>query len=249
MQRQPPVGHPIDPAAMDAMIVHRHDGWLVVDKPAGVPTTGRTRDDADALEYWLARHVRRTVWAVHQLDATTSGINVFVTRRPMVAQVKARMSGRAARKTYLALVTGVPAFDERVVDAPLGRAPAADDPGRQGVVPDGRAARTVLRTLARGNEASLVRARIESGRTHQIRVHLAHVGHPIVGDERYGGPPSDAGRALLHAWRLRFRDGDPPGGFEAGPPADMHMACRTVGIDLDAVLAAAGPFRTGAIGR
>lgn len=247
--RTPPTGHPIDPDTLAERILHGEGGWLVVDKPAGVPSTGRTRDDADALEFWLARYARRTVWAVHQLDATTSGVNVFVTRRTMVATVKERMSGRNARKSYLALVAGSPAEEESIVDAPLGRAPVPGDPGRRGVVPDGQPARTIVRVLARGDGASLVRARIESGRTHQVRVHLAHLGHPVVGDVRYGGPESDANRALLHAWRLRFRDGDPPGGFEAVPPQDLHAACRSAAIDLDAILAGLGPFRSGATGR
>jgi RluA family pseudouridine synthase len=230
-------------------ILYAEGGWLVVDKPAGVPSTGRTRDDADALEYWLAKHARRTVWAVHQLDATTSGVNVFVTRRSMVAEVKQRMSGRNAHKDYLTLVDGVFEEDEHVVDAPLGRQPTPEDPGRQGVTPDGRPSRTRMRVLARGTDRTLVRARIESGRTHQVRVHLAHLGHPIVGDVRYGGPTAQADRALLHAWRLRFRDGDPPGGFEAIPAGDLAVECSRVGIDFGAVLRTAGSFRTGALER
>jgi 23S rRNA pseudouridine1911/1915/1917 synthase len=137
-----------------------------------------------------------------------------------------QLSGRTAQRRYLALAWGHPGAAAGLIDAPIGR--GSRDPTRMAVSVRGREARTrydVAATYAEPVAVSLLRCSLETGRTHQVRVHLAAIGHPVVGDARYGGRRSglDAPRPLLHAERLGFTH---PGtgasvSFESPLPADM----------------------------
>jgi 23S rRNA pseudouridine1911/1915/1917 synthase len=164
---------------------------------------------------------------VHRLDKGTSGLMV-VARTPLaydalVAQLGAREVGRR----YLALVWGCPRPATGRIDAPIGR--SRRDPTRMTVSNQGREARTtydVDRVFERPVEAALVRCRLQTGRTHQIRVHLAAIGHPVVGDARYGGrrTPLSCPRPFLHAEQLAF---DHPStgerlSFSAALPPDLE---------------------------
>ena len=146
----------------------------------------------------------------------------------------AQFAARTTRKTYLALVRGTPAHSWGTIDAPIGRHPVQRK--RMAVVapPRGRSARTdyrVRQTLRfEAGPASLMECRLHTGRTHQLRVHLKHLGHPILGDALYGGPRPPE-RQMLHAWKLAFvhpRDGQERE-FRAPVPADF----LTFGLDLD----------------
>jgi 23S rRNA pseudouridine1911/1915/1917 synthase len=221
---------------------------LIIDKPAGL-LSERDRFGSPAVETLApgllrARRERDAVWLVHRLDAGTSGVLVLA-RTPMAAKVlgEAFYSG-AVRKEYLALCQGR-FTGERVVDAPIGHAERT----RHVVTPEGRSAVTKLTSLAAGEQASLVRAEPRTGRTHQIRVHLAHLGHPLLGDGLYGGPmyapgvtAEAIGRPMLHALRLSLRH--PKTGalmsFSAPVPADfsalaarLHLAARELAAGGD----------------
>lgn len=149
---------------------------------------------------------KNETWLVHRLDAGTSGVLVMARTKSSTAYLNEAFRNGTVRKEYLALCVGDPGL-KRVIDAPIAHAERV----RQKVSADGKPAMTEVERLALGNNVSLVLARPRTGRTHQIRVHLAHVGCPLLGDRLYGGPGYlDAPqhwpipRALLHAWKLSF---------------------------------------------
>jgi 23S rRNA pseudouridine1911/1915/1917 synthase len=146
---------------------------------------------------------------VHRLDKDTSGLLVVARTPDAYRSLTAQLAARTVRRTYLALACGALEAEAGVVDAPIGR--SLRDPTRMAVATGGRAARTHYRVLARFAaplEATYLELRLETGRTHQIRVHLAAIGHPVVGDARYRGDRRRSGcaRPFLHAAGLAFVD-------------------------------------------
>ena len=214
-------------------ILHDRDGLIVVDKPAGLATTGKTLDDPDSLEHRLARLVGRRVWAVHQLDTGTSGLVLFVRRRALVAPTAARLKPPTGEKRYLAVAHGSPAWRETLVDAPLG---PCGSTRTLGVTATGRPARThLLRVAAIGGHCVLV-ATLLTGRTHQVRLHLAHLGLPLVGEPRYREPPCALHpRPALHAAAIDFHDGHEPRALRAPLPADLLALLKKLGFAADEV--------------
>ncbi|HVM53871.1 MAG TPA: RluA family pseudouridine synthase [Acidimicrobiales bacterium] len=163
---------------------------------------------------------------VHRLDKGTSGLLVVARTADAYDSLVAQLSARAVERRYTALVWGHPDPPTGLVDAPIGR--SRRDPTRMAIAADGREARTgyeVRRSFTEPVEVALLECRLETGRTHQIRVHLAAIGHPIVGDPRYRGARTrfPVPRPFLHAHRLAF---DHPGtgervAFDAPLPADL----------------------------
>ncbi len=218
-------------AALERRILYEDADLVAVDKPWGWPSTGRHLEDSDCLQYALIQRHGGMVWAVHQLDADTSGINLFVRRKDLVSTWQRRMRHPNGTKTYLALVHGCVDFEERTIDAPIGVLPEL--PGRQlGIVDSGKRAVTTVQVLGRGEGASLLRVRIETGRTHQIRIHLASLAHPVLGEEWYRTPASEAHhRQGLHAWRVEFQDAGAPGCIECPLPDDLVQLAYRVGLE------------------
>ena len=202
-------------AAVQFEVVHSDDDVIVVDKPAGLvvhPAAGH--GDGTLVNGLLARYPdlaavgeRHRPGIVHRLDVGTSGLLVVArSQRAYVALVDA-LARRAVGRTYLALAWGHLDNANGVIDAPVGR--DHRDPLRMAVVVDGKPSRTryaVLREFREPAAASLLECRLESGRTHQIRVHLAAIEHPVAGDALYGGIRAavDMPRPLLHAVTLEF---------------------------------------------
>lgn len=210
------------PRALDIRFEDPH--LLVLDKPAGVvvhPAPGHWEDTlvnalvARGTALSEAAGIRPGI--VHRLDKDTSGLLIVAKSELAHRRLSRALAQRRIERRYLALVWGhVP--ETLVIEAPLGRHPR--DRKRMAVLATGRPARTLVTRLARFEVADLVAVRLESGRTHQIRVHLAHVGHPVVGDVVYGGggprrltgaqrPRGEAvaracPRQALHAAALRF---------------------------------------------
>jgi 23S rRNA pseudouridine1911/1915/1917 synthase len=203
-----------------------------VDKPAGVPAQPTLTSDAGTLPELVATLLGGPVTLVHRLDRETSGVTVFA-RTPAAASALAEaFRSGAAAKTYLALCARPPSPPDGRVEAPL-----AKDPSRAGlrrVAPGGDPAATGYRTLREGPLAALVEARPETGRTHQLRVHLAHLGAPLLGDARYGGPRRVGEvaipRVMLHARRLELVHPvtGAPIAFEAPVPDDFARAERAL---------------------
>jgi 23S rRNA pseudouridine1911/1915/1917 synthase len=224
------VGAP-PPELEPARLLYCDDHLAAVDKPPGVPAQPTLTSDRGHLADLVGRLLGGPVSIVHRLDRETSGVTVLA-RTPAAARALAEAfrDGRP-EKTYLALCARAPEPPEGRIDAPLGPDPAR--PGRRAVRPDGEAAATRYRTLERGpSGAALVEARPETGRTHQIRAHLAHLGAPLLGDVRYGGARAQGGvavpRTMLHALRLELAHPatGAPLALEAPLPADLEAVWR-----------------------
>jgi 23S rRNA pseudouridine1911/1915/1917 synthase len=168
---------------------------------------------------------------VHRLDKDTSGLLVVARSSRAYRSLTEQMAARTAKRTYLALALGTMRAAQGVIDAPIGR--SSRDPTKMAVANAGREARTsyrVLQRFAEPIEATELELQLQTGRTHQIRVHLAAIGHPVLGDGRYGGSRRSSGvrRTMLHAARLGFLA---PGSgealeFEASPPEDYLASIR-----------------------
>jgi 23S rRNA pseudouridine1911/1915/1917 synthase len=207
---------------------------LVVDKPAGLvvhPGSGNTEGTLVNGLLALAPEIADVgdparPGIVHRLDAGTSGLLVVARSRAAYTVLVADLAARRVGREYLALVWGHPEAPAGLIDAPVGRHPR--DPTRMAVVGEGRAARTRFEVVRRfaTPQVALLRCHLETGRTHQIRVHMAAAGHPIVGDGTYGGQRAQLplSRPFLHAAGLVLHH--PVSGqelaFTSPLPADLH---------------------------
>jgi 23S rRNA pseudouridine1911/1915/1917 synthase len=187
-----------------ARLLYADADLVAVDKPAGVPAQPTLTSDRGTLPELVAALLGSPVTLVHRLDRETSGVTVLARTRAAAAALAEAFRTGAPEKTYFALCARTPSPPEGRLDAPLGKDPARA--GLRRVDPRGDAAATRYRTLRAGPLAALVEASPETGRTHQIRVHLAHLGAPLLGDPRYGGARRVGEvaipRVLLHARRL-----------------------------------------------
>jgi 23S rRNA pseudouridine1911/1915/1917 synthase len=189
----------------------------VVAKPAGlVVHPGAGHPDGTLVNGLLARYPELAdvgdparPGIVHRLDRDTSGLLVVARTAPAYDALVAMLAAHDVERRYDALVWGTPASARGVIDAPIGR--SVRRPTRMAVREGGRTARTTYEVVAsyRDPAVSRLECRLETGRTHQIRVHLSSVGHPILGDRRYGGGGGEAGRIgldrlFLHSWRIGF---------------------------------------------
>jgi 23S rRNA pseudouridine1911/1915/1917 synthase len=187
-------------------LVYADQDLVAVDKPTGVPSQPTLTSDQGTLPDLVAGLLGTPVTLVHRLDRETSGVTVLARTPAAAAALAEAFRTGTPEKTYLALCARAPAPPDGRVDAPLGKDPARA--GLRRVDRGGDAAATRYRTLRQGPLAALVEARPETGRTHQIRVHLAHLGAPLLGDPRYGGPRRvgeiAVPRVMLHARRLEI---------------------------------------------
>ncbi len=220
-------GDAYPPEALEARLLLERDGVLAVDKPAGLPTSGRNLDDPDCLQFALMRRYGQMVWAVHQLDADTSGINLFVMEKALVPIWQRRLQFPNARKLYLAIVEGIVSFQEKRIELPIGPV----DPGGLGVTACGKHAVTHVGVRGHGRDCSLVEVMIETGRTHQIRIHLAHLGHPLVGEDWYApNRPRRHDRQALHAWKLGVAEAQEPTSLVCPRPPDFVDLAERLGL-------------------
>jgi 23S rRNA pseudouridine1911/1915/1917 synthase len=235
-----PGGHGVEAEPGVAFeVVYADDEVAVVDKPAGLvvhPGAGHTRgtlvggllarfpDLADLVAAGVCAADRPGI--VHRLDKGTSGLMAVARTRAAYEGLTAQLAERSMERRYLALVEGWVADDRGEIDAPIGR--STRTPTKMAVAAGGREARPAYAVRARYADprpTTLVELKLQSGRTHQIRVHMAAIGHPVVGDARYGTPDKrlGSGRFFLHAYALAFTH--PVSGqrmeFDAPLPEDL----------------------------
>lgn len=198
----------MEPEEIPLEIVYEDDYLLIVNKPAGmaVHPTGAYQHGtlANALaHYWETIGLATKVRLVHRIDRDTSGL-ILVAKEPYSLQrLLLQLSKQTLIREYLAIVEGQLQEPQGVLREPIGR--SLDHGVKRAVCPEGKEACTVYETLRSGSGASLLRVRLESGRTHQIRVHFANIGHPLLGDPLYNQRvQGEEGGQALHAWRLEF---------------------------------------------
>ena len=226
----------LEPVAMELAIVHEDRDVLVVNKPAGMLVHPTSPEHTRTLSHGITHHfleqgIAIKVRPVHRIDRDTSGLLLVAKSGFAHQHMDRQLRERTLRREYLALVRGRVEEDEGTVDAPVGRHPR--NSSLRAVRPGGDPAVTRFRVRERFTDASLLELELDTGRTHQIRVHLAHLGHPVLGDRAYGGgAPALIRRQALHAWRLSCVH--PATGeallFEAPLPEDMEsLATRLRG--------------------
>ncbi len=201
-------------ARVELPVIHEDDALLVIDKPEGVAVHGGSGVSFGVIEALRQQRPQaKFLELAHRLDRETSGILLIGKKRSALTALHDmfREHGAGADKRYLVLVKGRWMNATQHVKAPLLKYLTADGERRVSVHPDGKPSHTVFRLLARWPEMSLLEAQLKTGRTHQIRVHLAHLGFPILGDEKYGDfalnkalRPAGLKRMALHAWRMDF---------------------------------------------
>jgi len=224
---------------VEVSVVHEDADVIVVDKPVGLVVHPGSGNRSGTLVQGLLVRYPELVdvgepyrpGIVHRLDKGTSGLLVVARTAEAYESLVAQLAARQVERVYVTLAWGAFESPSGVVDAPIGR--STSDPTRMAVASEGREARTRYDVVASFTDpvpATLLECRLETGRTHQIRVHLAAIGHPVVGDDQYGGarPSLPAPRPLLHARRLSFthpRTRD-RATFETGLPADFEAVLR-----------------------
>jgi len=231
-----PVALRPEPIPLD--IVYEDDDLLVIDKPAGMTVHPGAGRPTGTLVHAVLAHCpdlpgiggEQRPGIVHRLDKDTSGLLVVAKTENALRGLQTQIQTRVARREYVALVYGRVARSAGTIDAPIGRDPRHRT--RMAVVASGRRAVTHYRVARAFDDATLVQARLETGRTHQIRVHFASIGHPVVGDPAYARRANPWGlrRQALHACRLAFTH--PVTGlalsFTSAIPADMQAVIDTL---------------------
>ena len=222
------------PEPMALAIVYEDEHLLVVDKPAGLvvhPAAGNW--SGTLLNGLLAHHAEASrlprAGIVHRLDKDTTGLMVVAKTLPAMTALVRSIAARDVRREYLALAHGEAPWVRTTIDAPIGRDPVSRV--RMAVVAGGKPARTDVERLATSDGFSALRCKLHTGRTHQIRVHLAHQGLPLVADAVYGGRPSlGMQRQALHAAELAFAhpiDGRAMA-FQSPLPPDLARAWQQI---------------------
>ena len=236
-----PIALDLEPAPEIALrVVYEDEDLLVIDKPAGLVVHPAPGHSSGTLVNALLAHGDGEIWGgiagvqrpgiVHRLDRDTSGLLMVARTDAAQASIMAQLKARRIKKTYQALVQGSVAAAVGRIEAPIGRDPKHRT--KMAVVPDGRPSVTGYRVRERFAEWTLLELDLVTGRTHQIRVHLDAIGHPVAGDPVYGTGtsrrgPAGLGRLFLHAWRL-----------ELTSPSDGHLIRATAPLpsELEAVL-------------
>tara|TARA_Y100001001_G_C8009977_1_gene309346 strand:- start:388 stop:1161 length:774 start_codon:yes stop_codon:yes gene_type:complete len=221
----------LEPQSIDLNIIYEDSHILVIDKQAGIPVhPGPGHPDGTIANALLEIYpnVKRVgsedrPGIVHRLDIDTSGLMVVARTQEAHLNIARQFENRTVEKTYLALVTGTLAREEAIIDAAIGRSPG--DRQRMSVLENGRQAITRYKVIRRYTNFDLLEIRLLTGRTHQIRVHMASLGHPVAGDKIYGREFDNLARQFLHSAGLQFSHPDTAKRvkYEAPLPGDISQ--------------------------
>jgi len=207
-------------------ILFRDARFVVLDKPPGLPVHPGPRGGPSIEDFFpLLSRRKDGPWLAHRLDADTAGCLVIALRKAALRAAQAEFAAGRAEKTYWAVVRGAPAAESGTVDAPLLRRTTKSG-WRIVVSTAGQPAVTEWRLLGHGDGIAWLELRPRTGRTHQVRVHCARLGCPILGDSVYGEPTGEKLHLLARAIRLRL---DPPVAAVAEPPGHMRQALARCG--------------------
>ena len=187
--------------------IRYEDEWLlIINKPAGQLVHPTTKESSGTvgnalMHYFAAKGEAHAFHPVHRLDRDTSGL-LLVAKEPQIQYQLSPKGCKNFKREYQAIIEGQLTPPNGLIDAPIAR--ALPSIILRKVSPEGQPARTHYRTIKQGHGLSLIELELETGRTHQIRVHLAHLGHPLLGDDLYGGNMTRIQHQALHAFRLTF---------------------------------------------
>jgi 23S rRNA pseudouridine955/2504/2580 synthase len=234
--RVPPIRTSVSesrPRPAEFPIVHEDPALLVIDKPAGVAVHGGSGISFGVIESLrAARPQAKSLELAHRLDRDTSGLLMVAKKRSALVELHRMLREGEVEKIYLAVAKGTPERQQFEISHALHKYVTAQGERRVSVTAEGRASRTRVKVLRKGAGYSLLELRILTGRTHQIRVHLAHVGHPVLGDGKYGDFELNRGagarRLFLHASRLALQhpvSGEPLN-FASDLPEEMEAFVR-----------------------
>ncbi|MGH6781565.1 MAG: RluA family pseudouridine synthase [Sphingomonadaceae bacterium] len=231
-------------AFAESLLIHKDRSALVINKPPGLATQGgtKTTEHVDGLLDALIFEAEGRPKLVHRLDKDTSGALLLARSARAAASFAKSFSSRTARKVYWALVVGVPSVEDGMIELPLAKQPGTGGEKMHVDEKEGLPARTRYRIIERaGNRAAWVELQPFTGRTHQLRVHMAAIGHPIVGDGKYGGQDAFLTGGIsrkmhLHARRIRI---DHPDGGQVDVTAELptHFAESIETLGFDPILA------------
>ncbi len=230
----PPAGQA---ARVEASILSEDREFLVIDKPAGVASHGGSGVSFGAIELLRAARPRDTLELAHRLDRDTSGVLVLAKKRSALTRLQAEIREGRVEKRYLALLAGTLPQQKLIVDVPLRKSVLQGGERMVRVDDDGKPSRSRFSEVERFDEATLAEIAIETGRTHQIRVHSAHIGHPVAGDEKYGEREFNRAmrerglkRLFLHAARFEFSIGERSYGFSAPLPDELKRVLDALAL-------------------
>ena len=223
-----------------SLVIHMDKQAIVLNKPPGLATQGGTKTEVhvdrllDALQFDSDGRPK----LVHRLDKDTSGALLIARTSRAAAHFAKAFSSRTARKVYWALCTGVPSITDGMIELPIAKQPGTGGEKMQVDEKEGSPARTRYRVIERaGNRACWVELQPHTGRTHQLRVHMSAIGHPIVGDGKYGGAEAFLSGTIsrkMHLHARRIRVDHPDGGqieIFAPPPEHIVETLRNLGFD------------------
>jgi len=238
--RPPPVLTAEETAAVRSWVIHEDAHVIAINKPGGLTSQGGVRhvNTLDDLLWAFARSNGKRPELVHRLDRDTSGVILSARTKPAAGFLGKAIQARKLTKTYLALVSEPPVPPSGRIETPLLRV----EVGRESWIkvadletPGAQASQSRYRTLASSEDGALIELEPFTGRMHQLRVHMASIGRPLIGDVKYGGALTAAGRAaprlMLHAASLDFPH--PEGGrmtISAPPPEDFRSLAEAIGV-------------------